>query len=137
MFKKVNLYLIFLFVLDDIKSQQAGAVSVDEKIASTKYEIQKLTGVNDFGFWRLKMQVILVQQGLLEMLKGLRKMDVSLSEKGKMTMIEKSHIVIVLILSNKVLRQVLKEKATTDAWGKLEDLYMTKSLVNRLFLKQD
>ena len=50
-------------------SQQIGAVSV-EKMSSTKYEIEKFTGVNDFGLWCLKMKALLVQQGCLEALKG-------------------------------------------------------------------
>lgn len=51
-------------------------------------------------------------------------------------MIEKAHITIVLSLGDKVLWQVLKEKKETGVWTKLEGLYMTKSLVNRLYLKQ-
>ncbi|MBA0750668.1 hypothetical protein Gogos_002071 [Gossypium gossypioides] len=35
-----------------------------------------------------------------------------------------------------VLQEVLKEKITFALWKKLEALYMTKSLANRLILKQ-
>ena len=51
-------------------------------------------------------------------------------------MIEKAHNAIILSLGDKVLRQVSKEKIATGVWGKLEGLYMTKSLANRLYLKQ-
>ena len=52
------------------------------------------------------MQALLVQHGLLEALKWADKMDVSLSEKEKITMVEKAHNTIVLSLGDKVLRQV-------------------------------
>lgn len=111
------------------------AVSVDEKISSTKYEIEKFTGVNDFGLRRLKMQALLVEQGLLEALKGPEKMDDALTDKNT-KMIEKTHSAIKLSLGDMVLRQVSKEKIVTGVWSKLEGLYMTKSLVNRLYVKK-
>ena len=46
---------------------------------STKYEIEKFTGVNDFGLWRLKMKALLVQQGCLEALNGEPAMNVALT----------------------------------------------------------
>ena len=49
---------------------------------------------------------------------------------------EKAHSTIILSLKDRVLREVLKEKTTAGSWAKLEGLYMTKSLVNRLYLKQ-
>ncbi|CAK8569061.1 unnamed protein product [Lathyrus sativus] len=44
-------------------------------MSSTKYEIEKFTGVNDFGLWHLKMLALLVQQDLLEALKGSDNME--------------------------------------------------------------
>lgn len=112
--------------------QQIGVV-INDKMRSTKFEIQKITGVNDFGLWRLKTQALLVQLGFLEVFKGSENMDVTLTEREKM--IEKAHNAIILSLSDKLLRQVSKEKTTTNVWNKLEGLYMTKSLVNRMYLK--
>ena len=103
---------------------------------STKYEIEKFTGVNDFGLWRLKMKALLVQQGCLEALKGATTMDAALTEREKTAMIGKAHSAILLSLGDKVLRQVSKETMASGLWVKLESLYMTKSLVNRLYLKQ-
>ena len=102
----------------------------------TKYEIEKFTGMNDFGLWRLKMKSLLVPQGCLEALKGESAMNEALTEAEKTTMIEKAHSAILLSLGNKVLRKVSKETTTTGLWAKLESLNMTKSLVNRLYLKQ-
>ena len=49
---------------------------------------------------------------------------------------EKAHSVIILSLGDKVLRKVSKEKTAAGVWTKLEGLYITKSLVKRLYLKQ-
>ena len=103
---------------------------------STKYEIKNFTGVNDFGLWRLKMKALLVQQGCLEALKGESAMNEALTAAEKKAMIEKAHSAILLSLGDKVLRQVSKETTAVVLWVKLESLYMTKSLVNRLYLKQ-
>lgn len=56
-----------------------------------KYEIEKFIRVNDLSLWCLKMHGLLVQQGLLEALKGSEKMVDALTEKEKTMMIEKSH----------------------------------------------
>lgn len=87
-----------------LNSQQIGAVSMEE-MPSTKYEIEKFTGVNDFGLWRLKMKALLVQQGCLEALKGEASMNVVLTVAKKTNMIEKAHSAILLSLGDKVLRQ--------------------------------
>ena len=122
------------FVIPVSFSQQIGAVSV-EKMSSIKYEIEKFTGVNDFGLWRLKMKVLLVQQGCLEALKGVAAMDVALKDREKLTTVEKAHNANLLSLGDNVLQRVLKETTTSGLWEKLEIVYMTKSLVNRLYLK--
>ncbi|KAK2986619.1 hypothetical protein RJ640_004375 [Escallonia rubra] len=37
---------------------------------STKYDLEKFDGSNDFSLWKMKMRVVLIQQGLLKALKG-------------------------------------------------------------------
>ncbi|GKD78691.1 hypothetical protein Tco_1341312, partial [Tanacetum coccineum] len=49
---------------------------------------------------------------------------------------KKAHISVILCLCNKVLREVTGETTATGAWSKLETLYMTKSLANKLYLKK-
>ena len=38
-------------------------------MAGAKFEIEKFTGQNDFGLWKVKMKVILMQQGAWKILK--------------------------------------------------------------------
>lgn len=52
-------------------------------MSSTKYEIEKFIGVNDFSLWCLKMEALLFNEILLEALKGKEKMDASLMAKEK------------------------------------------------------
>ncbi|GJT67395.1 retrovirus-related pol polyprotein from transposon TNT 1-94 [Tanacetum coccineum] len=49
---------------------------------------------------------------------------------------EKAHSTILLSLSDDVLYEVTDEETTAGVWKKLEKLYMTKSLTNKLLLKQ-
>jgi hypothetical protein len=49
---------------------------------------------------------------------------------------EKAHSTILLSLSDEVLYEVAEEETAEKLWTKLEGLYMTKSLTNKLLLKQ-
>jgi len=80
------------------------------------------------------MRVLLVQQGILDALERDFKSDKSMTKKDKIALLEKAHSAIVLNLGDIVPRQVSKD--TTGLWTKLESLYMTESMVNRLYLKQ-
>ncbi|GJX53918.1 retrovirus-related pol polyprotein from transposon TNT 1-94 [Tanacetum coccineum] len=54
----------------------------------------------------------------------------------KTNVYKKAYSVLLLCLDNKVLREVNKEDSAADVWLKLESLYMTKSLANKLYLKK-
>ncbi|GKE32351.1 retrovirus-related pol polyprotein from transposon TNT 1-94, partial [Tanacetum coccineum] len=54
----------------------------------------------------------------------------------KMDVYKKAHSALLLCLDNKVLREVNKENSAAGVWLKLETLYMTKSLANKLYLKK-
>ncbi|WRX23839.1 GAG-pre-integrase domain - like 7 [Theobroma cacao] len=104
--------------------------------SSTKYEIEKFNGKNDFSLWRVKMCALLVQQGLLKALKGKEHLPSNLSDSEKDDIMEKAHSVILLALSDEVLREVTNEESAAAVWFKLESIYMTKSFTNRLYMKQ-
>nr|CAN60557.1 hypothetical protein VITISV_035871 [Vitis vinifera] len=103
---------------------------------SAKFDIEKFSGKSDFGLWRVKMKALLVQQGLQDALKGEKDIPKTLSEKEKNDILEKAQSAIILSLGDKALREVSKETSAAAIWLKLEKLYMTKSLANRLYLKQ-
>ena len=79
---------------------------------------------------------LLVQQGVVDALLGEEKMSNTFSNDKKKDILAKAHSLIILSLGDKVLREVSKEVTSASLWIKLESIYMTKSLVKRLFLKQ-
>ncbi|KAL6334097.1 hypothetical protein AAG906_004528 [Vitis piasezkii] len=81
------------------------------------------------------MRALLVQQGLQDALLGEKNLPSTMQEKQKIELLEKAHSVIILSLGDTVLRKVAKAKSAAELWLKLESLYMTKSLANRLHKK--
>lgn len=102
----------------------------------SKWDIEKFTGDNDFGLWQVKMKAVLTQQKCALAVKGEDALPATMSQAEKTEMVEKAMSAIVLCLSDKVLRNVAKEKTAASMWAKLESFYMTKSLPRRQFLKQ-
>ena len=82
------------------------------------------------------MNALLVQQGLAKALKGIEAFPTTMKEEDKEEIMEKAHCAILLCLSDGVLRKVAGEKTAAALWLKLENLYMTKSLTNRLYMKK-
>ena len=69
-------------------------------MGSTKYDIEKFLGKNDFGLWRIKMRAILVQQGLVDALRGESGLSANLSPKEKTEIMEKAHSAIIPCLGD-------------------------------------
>ncbi|KAK2409141.1 alpha carbonic anhydrase [Trifolium repens] len=101
----------------------------------SKYDIEKFTGSNDFGLWKVKMRAVLVHNKCVEALKGAQ-MPASLSDAEKADLNERAVSCITLCLRDKVLREVARETNVAGMWAKLESLYMTKSMTHKQFLKQ-
>ena len=52
------------------------------------------------------------------------------------TLEEKAHSTLLLVLDDHIITEVAEEDSVVGLWCKLESLYMTKSLTNKLLLKQ-
>jgi hypothetical protein len=102
----------------------------------SKWDIEKFTGDNDFGLWKVKMEAVLIQQKCEKALKGEGWLPVTMSRAKKPEMVDKAGSAIVLCLGGKVLREVAKEPTAASMWSKFEYMYMTKSLAHRQVLKQ-
>ncbi|KAK2417659.1 alpha carbonic anhydrase [Trifolium repens] len=102
----------------------------------SKWEIEKFTGSNDFGLWKVKMRALLTHNKCVEALKGVTQMPATLSDAEKTEMDEKALSSIILCLGDKVLREVARETSAAAMWSKLDSLYMTKSLAQKQCLKQ-
>ncbi|CAM8967026.1 unnamed protein product [Rhodiola kirilowii] len=103
-------------------------------MAAMNVKIDKFTWRNSFGLWQIKMRALLKQQGLWAPLSGKKKMDADDEELNSLE--EKAHSTIMLCLADDVITEVADEDTADGLWLKLESLYMTKSLTNKLILKQ-
>ena len=102
-------------------------------MTGAKFEIEKFDGTGDFGLWRVKMRALLIQHGCEAALEVLPA-NMDATEKAELN--KKAHSAMILCLGNKVLREVTGETTAAGVWSKLETLYMTKSLANKLYLKK-
>jgi hypothetical protein len=98
-----------------------------------KFDIEKFDGTDNFGLWRIKMRALLIHHGCKAALEVLPA-DMDATAKAKLN--KKAQSAVILCLGNKVLREVTGETTAAGVWTKLETLYMTKSLANKLYLKK-
>lgn len=77
-----------------------------------------------------------MQNGLFKALGGIPKKPTNMSDADWEELYLKTLAAFQLCLSNEVLREVAKEETPATLWLKLESPYMTKSLTNKLRLKQ-
>ncbi|GKE45561.1 hypothetical protein Tco_1472845, partial [Tanacetum coccineum] len=103
-----------------------------------KFDVKKFDGSNDFGLWRVKMRCLLIQHGWEAALDPFPETmaDAEKTAALKTDVYKKAHIALLLCLDNKVLREINKEDSAAGVCLKLETLYMTKSLANKLYLKK-
>ncbi|KAK2978999.1 hypothetical protein RJ640_023581 [Escallonia rubra] len=100
-----------------------------------KYACEQFDGKTKFGIWQSTVKDILVQQGLLKPLLGNKPESMDHDDWEELQ--AKAVSTIRLNLAPKVKYQVLTETSLTALWQKLEKIYMSKSLSNRLYLKKD
>jgi hypothetical protein len=106
------------------------------KVQSSKFEVEKFSGKNNFALWKLKMRDLLVQQGLQKALAGKIKKPTSMTDEDWEDLDARALSTIRLCLADEVLFNIVEEETTTGLWNRLESLYMTKSLMNIIFLKR-
>ncbi|KAL6195183.1 hypothetical protein ACLB2K_030803 [Fragaria x ananassa] len=96
-------------------------------------KIDKFMGINSFSLWQIKMQALLKQQGMWAPLVK-KSGDPEIAEMASLE--EKAHSTILLCLADDIITEVAEEETAAGLWLKLESLYMTKSLTNKLLLKR-
>ncbi|KAG8503416.1 hypothetical protein CXB51_001387 [Gossypium anomalum] len=103
-------------------------------MAATRFEIEKFNGETNFNLWQVRMMAILVQFGLKKVVTGKKLENLNKTEWEELD--DKALSAIQLCLANTVLQEVLIEKTSSALWKRLETINATKSLANRLVLKQ-
>ncbi|GJZ26675.1 retrovirus-related pol polyprotein from transposon TNT 1-94 [Tanacetum coccineum] len=79
------------------------------------------------------MRALLIQHGC-EAAREVLPEDMEAQAKTELN--KKAHSAVILCLGNKNLREVTGETTAAGVWSKLETLFMTKSLANKLYLKK-
>jgi hypothetical protein len=82
------------------------------------------------------MHDFLVQQGMVKALLGKSKKPVTISNEEWEEIDARALGAIRLCLDDDVMFNIVRENTTTSLWTKMEILYMTKSLMNMIFLKR-
>ena len=100
----------------------------------SKFEVVKFDGTGNFVLWQMRLKDLLAQQGISKALEETmpEKMDAGKWEEMK----AQAAATIRLSLSDSVMYQVMDEKSPKEIWDKLANLYMSKSLMSKLYLKQ-
>ena len=101
---------------------------------TTKFKVEKFDGKGNFYHWQSRMKDLLMQQGLKNALKGEKRQNIK--DEGWEGWEERAMSMIRLSMADEILSNVLDEKTTISVWKKLESLYMTKSLSNKLIMKK-
>lgn len=101
-----------------------------------KFEIPKFDGKISFNIWKVQMMAILTQYGLKKALGDKAKKSASMTDEQWEELDEKALSAIQLCLAAHVLLEVLEKATMADLWLGLETLYMTKSLANKIHLKE-
>uniref|UniRef100_A0A803NJZ9 Retrovirus-related Pol polyprotein from transposon TNT 1-94 n=1 Tax=Cannabis sativa TaxID=3483 RepID=A0A803NJZ9_CANSA len=104
-------------------------------MTTTKYEVDKFIGANNFSLWRIEMTTLLVHQGIVKAINAEALPTVE-DAKKKLEIETKAHSVILLSLGDEVLREVADEEKALGLWDKLATICRKKSLANKLYLKK-
>uniref|UniRef100_A0A2N9F5E5 CCHC-type domain-containing protein n=1 Tax=Fagus sylvatica TaxID=28930 RepID=A0A2N9F5E5_FAGSY len=96
----------------------------------------KFDGTGNFGLWQRRVKDLLVQQGLVKALYGKTKKPEKMTDDEWEELDMKAVSTIRLLLADEVMYDVMEENSTVGIWLNLEKRYMSKSLTNKLHLKQ-
>jgi hypothetical protein len=103
----------------------------------SKFDIEKFDGTTSFALWQIRMKAILSNLGVKAALTGRPKdLEGDVNDKKWEEMDDKALSTIQLCVSDSTLQEILTETKAADAWAKLEQTYMQKTVTNRLRLKQ-
>ena len=101
-----------------------------------KIDVVKFNGTGNFGLWQRRVKDLLVQQGLVKALYGKAKKPETMTDDEWKELDIKAVSTIQLCLADKLMYDVMDDVSTAAIWLKMESRYMSKSLTNKLNLKQ-
>ncbi|PON64464.1 hypothetical protein TorRG33x02_273130 [Trema orientale] len=105
-------------------------------MGTSKIEIEKFDGKGDFNMWKKKMKAVLVQQKCAKVLGDASGLPETMKPSEKEELLETAYSLLILNLADNVLRQVDEQDTAAKVWSKLDSLYLTKTLSNKIYLKE-
>ncbi|BBH04849.1 hypothetical protein Prudu_016085 [Prunus dulcis] len=114
-------------------SSSSAPTSNRHPIASTRLEVDKFNGSNNFGMWQCEVMDVLYQQELDMVLED-KPEDIDDKQWTRINL--HACATIRSFLDKELKYPYMKETSAKKLWMKLEEKYMTKSAENRLFLKK-
>ena len=96
-------------------------------MGTSKVEIEKFDGKGDFSMWKKKMKATLIQQKCAKAIADPSEFPEVMKSSEKQENLELLYSLLILNLSNNVLRQVDEEDTTLKVWKKLDSLYKNHS----------
>lgn len=86
--------------------------------------------------WRKKLHAILVHYKCARALSRKEALSKEISTFNKAEVLETTYSLLILYLLDNMFRQIDEENTAVKVWLKLESLYMTKSLTNKIYFKE-
>ncbi|KAL0284885.1 UNVERIFIED_CONTAM: Retrovirus-related Pol polyprotein from transposon TNT 1-94 [Sesamum calycinum] len=103
-------------------------------MAGTKFEVVKFDGTGNFGLWQTRVKDLLAQQGILKVLRPQK--PASMDDEDWEELQQRMAGTIRLCLTDEIMYHVMNLKSPGEVWKKLEIHFMSKSITNKLYLKQ-
>lgn len=100
-------------------------------MTTSTFELGFFNGKGEFPIQKQKMRGVLVQQKVSKAITA--EFLETMTDDQKKEANELAYTTIILHLSDQVLRKVGKKDTTKELWERLEELYLAKSLPNKLF----
>lgn len=102
---------------------------------ASKIEIAPYDGKIDFGSWKKRMRALLSHNKVLISLELDEKKWSAEQVKKKAEIDEEAYNLMILSLSDTVLRKVDGSNTTVELWGKLDSLYSSHTASNLIYVK--
>ena len=102
-------------------------------VTSTKFDVEKFDGTNNFGMWQCEVQDVVFQQELDVALEESRPEDVD--EKDWAIINRLACGMIRLCLSKELKYPFMRETSASKLWKEMEDKFMKKSTENKLYTR--
>ena len=101
---------------------------------ASKFEVARFDGTGNFGMWQTRVKDLLAQQGISRALN--EKKPAKVDDDKWEEMQAQACGTIRLCLSDQIMYHVMDETSAKKIWDKLEEQFMSKTLTQKLYLKQ-